>query len=459
MVQHVVRQLMSTPLILGMLLACAEFPVTANTLQLERQFSLKERAPWILAQSTADVYDQLDRAVKAQNWDQALAIVEQLIQLDPDRRRELQAYRDQLEALATAAASALSDLTADSFDDIQQQLQTCVLQQASSLSEPDQLLQISQTCTIEVLTQFPDGRPRPDIEDRLKTLLRATGTSLPRRRGTGQSRLNLMPIENTRLFTLPVSLGSLTEPFLLDTGATNTVIARELADQLNLQQTPIPSTLLAMGAVGDDCPDEGTAAMHPLPSVTLGSSQVSNLLGLSLPNAFIPAQQSGALGIDFLSAYDVVLNPAVPSLELLPPTRLDPNGIPLKAELGLITTEIYINDQGPFKLGLDTGAEVMVISTSIKETLSLSSGRPEEVIGFCGITTSELVQLEQVRILSHQVSQLDAVVLDNLTLELMGVDGLVGQNFLSEFQQHWRFAPLDDLGFLDRGSLTLTELK
>ncbi|MDX2271311.1 MAG: hypothetical protein NW237_05095 [Cyanobacteriota bacterium] len=51
---------------------------------------------------------QLEQAVQAQNWPEAITIVEQMIRSQPQRRAELEAYREQLKGLQTQAEQAQS---------------------------------------------------------------------------------------------------------------------------------------------------------------------------------------------------------------------------------------------------------------------------------------------------------------------------------------------------------------
>ena len=66
--------------------------------------------------------------------------------------------------------------------------------------------------------------------------------------------------------------------------------------------------------------------------------------------------------------------------------------------------------------------------------------------------------LEQFSIQQYQAQNLEAVVLESRVLQFLGVDGIVGQNFLNQYQQHWRFGKRNSLGYPDVGSLSLTRL-
>ena len=119
--------------------------------------------------------------------------------------------------------------------------------------------------------------------------------------------------------------------------------------------------------------------------------------------------------------------------------------------------QVSINGQGPYDFLLDTGAGWVVVSEDLAQKLALTLQENEEieVRGFCGTEKGQRVTLEEVAIQSHQQQNLDAVVIKSEVLQLLGVDGIVGQNFLNQYQQYWQFSPPNKLGFPNRGSLLL----
>jgi predicted aspartyl protease len=129
--------------------------------------------------------------------------------------------------------------------------------------------------------------------------------------------------------------------------------------------------------------------------------------------------------------------------------------------MGIMATQVQINDRDPVTLGLDTGADLMVISDRLARQLSLDldNAREREILGFCGTQMGQQVTLDRVRIQQHELTNLEAVIIDAQILDLVGVDGLVGQNFLTRYRQHWRFGELNPLGFPDRGSLELEPIQ
>lgn len=345
----------------------------------------------------------------------------------------------------------------DLGQEVLKELMGCVTEAVSNLplASQSQLEAASIQCFFKVVMLFPDGTIRPDANERTIALVKLTGVSLPQSVRQGQASVPLQPIEGKLLFSVPVTIAGQTEAFLLDTGASNSMVDSELAQQLGLEGTPIPNDLLAYMVVGDNCSDVN-ANLHTLPVVAVASATVEGITGMELPKTAIPAQMSGVLGLDFLTGFDAILDPQNLQLQLLPPSPPVPGAIPLEGRLGVMTAQVFINDRGPFTLLLDTGAELMVVSENVAQQLDLETDSAAiEVQGFCGTELAQQTTLDRVSLQQHQRSNLEAVILKPGVLEVLGVDGIVGQNFLRQYRQHWRFGEPNELGFPETGSLVL----
>lgn len=346
--------------------------------------------------------------------------------------------------------------------EILQQLVQCI---SNSLTNPQQppskeaLQAVSMKCVFNVVMLAPDGSIRPDASERLTVLFKTTGITMPKPTSQGQAAVQLQPLPDSRVFSVPVTIAGESKRFLFDTGASNSIVDSQIAQKLGLAGTPIPKELLQYMVVGDNC-SEVQATLHSLPTLTVDAAKVEGISGMGLPQAAIVGNLSGVLGIDFLSGFDVVLNPKTLQLKLLPPSSSSADAIPLKGRLGVMTTQVQVNGKGPFTFLLDTGADSMVISERLANQLSLdiSQAQKVDVKGFCGTQLGKKTQLLQVKLQQHQATNIDAIVLGRGVLDLLGVDGIVGQNFLSQYQQHWRFGKLNELGFPENGSLVLSPL-
>jgi clan AA aspartic protease (TIGR02281 family) len=346
--------------------------------------------------------------------------------------------------------------------EIFQQLIQCLGESIGNPQQPpskETLEATSMKCVFKVVMLAPDGSIRPDASERLTALFKTTGINMPKPTSQGQASVQLQPLPDSRVFTVPVTIAGQSKRFLFDTGASNSIVESQIAQQLGLAGTPVPKELLEYMVVGDNCSDV-KAMLHTLPTLTVDAAKVEGISGMGLPKTAIVGNLSGVLGLDFLSGFDVVLNPKTLQLKLLPPSTPTGDIIPLQGKLGVMTAQVQINGQGPFTFLLDTGADSMVVSERLAKQLSLDISKAEkvEVRGFCGTEQGKQTKLAQVRLQQHQANDIDTVVLGRGVLDLLGVDGIVGQNFLNQYQQHWRFGELNELGFPEKGSLVLSPL-
>lgn len=320
-----------------------------------------------------------------------------------------------------------------------------------------QLVNAAQECVYSTVIMRPDGRIRADASERMAFTLNKLGIRIPKRVGAGQAEVSLKPTEGG-IYGVPVTIAGATRDFLFDTGATSSIMEGELAKQLKLRAMSIPKSVFQQGVVGNKCTSSNISiAYHPFPPLALGKAQVQSIIGIGFPKSFIPGGVSGVLGIDFLSAYDLVVDPKTSKLQLLTPTPMPTNVIPLAGKSGILAAQVYINGQGPFTFGLDTGAGITVISERVGQQLGLAKGTKEELLGFCGADEGHKTKMAEFKIGEEQVKDMDAVIFRNGLFDLIGVDGLIGQNFFKQYHQHWRFDGINDLGLVQGGSIELTK--
>ncbi|HEY9810136.1 MAG TPA: retropepsin-like aspartic protease [Halomicronema sp.] len=317
----------------------------------------------------------------------------------------------------------------------------------------------STQCIFKVIMLAPDGSIRSDAKDRMIALIKTTGITLPKPSSQGEAVIKMQPIPDKKLLTIPVNLAGKSASFLLDTGASNSIVDAQIIEQLGVKGTSIPKELLSLMVVGENC-GEINATIHPLPVLAVEAAKVEGVTGMALPKTAIPANVGGVLGLDFISGFDMIINPKTLDLKFLPSTAPVSDAIPLKGNMGIMTAEVKINGQGPFTFLVDTGAEIVVISEKLSQQISLdlTKAKSVEVKGFCGQEMGQQLTLNEVSMQQYQLSNIESVVLKSRVLEFLGVDGIIGQNFLNQYQQHWRFGARNELGYPDVGSLSLTGL-
>ncbi|EAW34639.1 hypothetical protein L8106_21989 [Lyngbya sp. PCC 8106] len=295
----------------------------------------------------------------------------------------------------------------------------------------------------------------------LNAIVQLKGLNFPPPQTQGEATIPLKRLEGSQVFTVELTLGNQSGEFLLDTGASTTMLSTPMVERLGLEGgKKVANEQLTSAVAGDDCP-EMSATVHQLPTVTIDRVRVEELRGLEFTNTLIPGELSGVLGMDFLRHFDLNLNPKTQQLKLLTPSQLNSaetqQAIPLKSRLGVMLAEIEINGQGPFTFMLDTGADTIFISPSLSLTLQLdqASRQDIQVIGFCGLEMAERSTLKQVKMGDTEQTNLEAVILSSPSvLDLLEVDGILGQNFLNHYEQYWRFNLTEDSNIFD-GSLIL----
>ncbi len=316
----------------------------------------------------------------------------------------------------------------------------------------------SAACLMSVVLLDRDGKVRPNSEARLQAIVSFLGITVPPPQVSGQAVVKMTPVPDSRVFTVPVKVGGTAQQFLLDTGASSSIIQETTAKGLGLQGTPVPSELLRYVVVGDDC-DRIKATVLNLPPLQVDQAKVSGLSGMGLSE--VPAGLAGVLGMDFLSGYNLYIHPQKGTMKLLPRTP-PPNkdGLTMVGRLGVMTISANINDKGDSPFLLDTGADLMVISESeaVRLGIALKDAQPTEVQGFCGMEQAKQVKLASVQIGKHRLTNLEAVVIKGDILQMLGVQGIVGQNFLNHFEQYWYFGDRNALGYPTEGFLYLTPI-
>ncbi|NES75115.1 MULTISPECIES: retropepsin-like aspartic protease [Okeania] len=296
---------------------------------------------------------------------------------------------------------------------------------------------------------------------KIGAIVELEGLNLPRPKVTGKATIPFQFLTGGKAFTLTATLGKRSGNFLLDTGASTSIIATETVKELGLTGKPVPQELLTYAVAGDECP-EMKANLHRLPVLKIDNVKVEGLTVLEFTTTIMPDGLSGVLGMDILSNFDVEIHPQTQELKLLPPTPIPTtnidDAIPLKAKLGVVLAEVEINGKGPFIFMLDTGAESIFISQKLANQLNISAAERQEirVQGFCGIEMAEYASLAKVKMGNYQLTNLETVILSSPVLKLLEVDGILGQNFLNNYQQYWRFNQKNPENFPADGSLLLT---
>jgi hypothetical protein len=135
------------------------------------------------------------------------------------------------------------------------------------------------------------------------------------------SRIASVPIQTiNRKFLVPVILNEgLTATFLLDTGASTTVITPDLARRIGIDTSSRTALARARIASGQ----EVEVSMVRMPSIRVGSARIDNLnvAVYELPvivSANPPTTVDGFLGVDFIGRFTMTVDPKAGTLTLRP---------------------------------------------------------------------------------------------------------------------------------------------
>lgn len=340
------------------------------------------------------------------------------------------------------------------------QVQQCIRQK---MTQPNTVAtqDITARCVFSVVMLNPDGSVRSDASARMTALMRATGTALPKPQFQGEASIVLQKLPSQSLFTLPVTIKGQTLSFVLDSGASNSILDNQIAQRLGLQGKSIPSEMLGYLAVGQQFADQ-KMLLYRLPPLKVGDAQVSKLFGIGLSTQVLPFKTAGILGLDFLSRFDIILNPQRSSLLLVKASRPVATGLLLEGRLGVMTTPtVYINGRGPYRFLIDTGASVTSLSERLVQQLSIKTqlDRNLRVAGLGGQTQAWRAQLDRLNLQTHQITKLNVLVVNSPIFQTLGIDGIIGQDVLNRYVQHWRFGPPGALGAPEQGSLNLVPLR
>jgi predicted aspartyl protease len=342
------------------------------------------------------------------------------------------------------------------------QVQDCIQKQSTKESSPPPDTQaIATQCMFSVVMLNPDGSVRPDARERIAEVLKATGVKVPRPSSKGQANIALRSVSKQPIFEVPVLVGGQPFSFILDTGTGNSVIDHQVAKQLRLQGSGLPPQMLGNFVFGQQKPDND-AKVYSLPPLRVGKAQVNGLFGLGLSTEMLPFKTGGILGLNFLSRFDMLLNPQTRRLSLLNASKPVPTDIPLRGRFGVMTTpSVFINDQGPFSFLVDTGAAMTIVSDRLAEKLALTVETKDDIQfgGLGGQEQARQAQLERLSIQTHQIPNLKVLVLNSKLLQTLGVDGVIGQDILNRYIQHWRFGLSGPLGDPQSGSLNLAPVR
>ena len=169
--------------------------------------------------------------------------------------------------------------------------------------------------------------------------------------------------------------------------------------------------------------------------------------------------------------------PAPPSV-LIPTATID-NSLEITGETldadqarNRLFIDVLVNDQGPFRFLVDSGADRSAIGTGLAARLQLPAGKPVRLQGMAGAATVATVLIDRLSLGRSEVGGIRAPILAERDLGaqgLIGIDALAEQRLLLDFVdrkitvQDARVAPVNQAGEivvtarLRKGQLIITQ--
>lgn len=247
---------------------------------------------------------------------------------------------------------------------------------------------------------------------------------------------------------------------LFDTGATSSMVTPALAERLQLVTRPLAAADLGLVGGGSSCGDlrPHRAWMPPLtlrdprsPALSGRESPLLRLEGLEvlvLPVAALPPGVDGVLGAPTLRQLPVLINPRRALLGLgeeamngpAVPQEPPRQRLSLRWRRGVPLLSIT-SPAGPLPALADTGAEGFFLRRGLARRLEATG--PAESVRLVGVCGDQLVERQRFSGLGlggqgGTTGPREGIIVENPVFTALGVEVIVGQEFLRDRPQRWR---------------------
>jgi predicted aspartyl protease len=231
--------------------------------------------------------------------------------------------------------------------------------------------------------------------------------------------------------------------FILDTGASVSLISPGLASSLGIHSNTEEKAFGAGGAV--------PISLARVDSIAVGlarqeNAQVAITNELEQVGAKLKAQVDGDLGYSFMKDFRVTVDYQRSALRLARASdNHDENSgdataisFTLASAEPLIVVQAVVNGQGPFPFAVDTGAGRTVLTPELAERLNIEATKEVKGAGLGGQMQLIGAKLDSLSLTGAVVRDHDVVLgafMDTISAAVgTKLEGIVGHNFLSQFQ-------------------------
>lgn len=292
-----------------------------------------------------------------------------------------------------------------------------------------------------------------------RALIQEKGEPLPAGRVTGGVHVPLERAEggDTPVLTFRSDRGPVR--LLLDTGAASAMVTPALVRRLGLESRPLTPDRFSLAGGGESCPQLGLAKTR-LPALRLGAANNSHrsfrlegVEGFVLPVVALPPGIDGVLGAATLRQMPFGVDPLNGSVFFGGPAlrwgrRMTPRPqvIPLLWQRDVPLGGIWAvsgpdGTVTPFDALIDTGAEGLFLTPEAASLLRpLGARQAASLVGVCGQQQVWRQRLMGIGMgpQGPAIQAHEAILTTNPVFAMLGVEAIVGQEFLRFRRQLWR---------------------
>jgi hypothetical protein len=208
---------------------------------------------------------------------------------------------------------------------------------------------------------------------------------IPPKSFTFRSASSRMPMSMSAVGTplIPVRIGGRTYNFWLDTGSSLTMLASDVAQELNIKPL-VPDTLEIVTSTG-----RVSANPSLIPQLEIGQLIVRNAPAMLVEETMMrmseprPIEQSkhvkidGIIGFDIIRQMDIEVDFGENTLRLRDPAASRPDNDRNMFWVGLPVVRIKSTGGIPLHFGLDTGAQLTFVTETLLDKLQIEAARIE----------------------------------------------------------------------------------